>query len=386
VHLTDCFSIGIMSDIAECGSGVLKFIEFRKYFGIFVLAVLIIAVYKTFDNIGVIVSAVAELVSVLSPIFIAFVLAFLMYPLCQKTEVFIADHFPAFICRRSRTVSVVAVYVMMIAVTVGVLYVLLPTVAMSFVEFVRMLPHFAQTVVNMLNELPYVNIKLSEIDRYIDFQEFLHESGWLRVDAYTSGLMDISTWIVNVFLTVIMSVYILIDRKSLAAIGVRISTLLMGKSRHSIVMMYVRRGVEFSYKYLFCVIADAIIVFIISFAIMSVMRVKYAPVLALMTGILNVVPYFGSIAAGLVSVLITLITGGFSKGIILAVLLVLLQQIDANVIQPHLINESLNVRPFWVLVGIIVGGYFFGMWGILVAVPVLALVRTIVFDYFAGKS
>ncbi len=365
---------------------MLKFGEVRKYFGIFILSVMIIAVYKTFDSIGMIFSWIARFVSVLSPIYIAFVIAFLMYPLCYRTEVFIEDYFPSFFSERARLFSVVTVYVLVAGVVAGVLYILVPTLAGSFVEFLKMIPHLAETVVEKINELPYVNIRLSQIDRYIDFKKFLHDSGWLEMNVYTSGLVDFSSWIVNVVLSVVTSVYILTDRKSLAAIGVNILSFFIDRKKLGIVAIYVKKGIEFSYKYLFCVIVDAIIVFSVSFAVMSVMKIKYAPVLALMLGLFNIVPYFGAIAAGAVCVLTAIITSGFSGGVILGVVIIVILQIDANVIQPHLINESLNVKPFWVLVGILVGGYLFGIWGIIAAVPLLALIKTIVSDLFEKQG
>ena len=59
-----------------------------------------------------------------------------------------------------------------------------------------------------------------------------------------------------------------------------------------------------------------------------------------------------------------------------------MQQIDANIIQPKLVRNALEVKPFWVLCGISVGGGLFGMLGIILAVPVMALVKTLFDDYY----
>ena len=75
-----------------------------------------------------------------------------------------------------------------------------------------------------------------------------------------------------------------------------------------------------------------------------------------------------------------------STAIILGVAIFILQQIDCNIIQPHLVKESLDVKPFWVLVGILIGGGIFGIWGIILAVPVMAVLKTIIFDYVEYKS
>lgn len=62
-------------------------------------------------------------------------------------------------------------------------------------------------------------------------------------------------------------------------------------------------------------------------------------------------------------------------------MLTVLQQIDANVIQPRLVRNALEIRPFWVLCGVSVGGGLFGIPGIILAVPMMALVKTVFDDY-----
>ena len=79
-------------------------------------------------------------------------------------------------------------------------------------------------------------------------------------------------------------------------------------------------------------------------------------------------------------VLIVLVTNGLGQAAIIGVTLLVLQQIDANVIQPKLVSDSLSVKPLWVILGILIGGAFFGILGIFLAVPVMAVLKIIVLD------
>ena len=112
------------------------------------------------------------------------------------------------------------------------------------------------------------------------------------------------------------------------------------------------------------------------------MNVSYAPVLAIFIGIANLVPYFGAIVACVVTALLTAFTSSFSKGIIVIIVLIVLQQIDSNVIQPRLVKNALKVKPFWVLCGVTVGSGLFGVLGIVLAVPVMALIKIIFEDIY----
>ncbi|MBR3933029.1 MAG: AI-2E family transporter [Clostridia bacterium] len=366
----------------------MKFSEFKRYFQIFVLAVAVIAVYKTFDNLGGIFSAVGSFLSLLSPIVFAFGIAFLLYPLCVKCEKLILNRFPEFFKKRARLVSVLCVYIFVFLILGGIIYMMLPALVASITDFIKMIPQFIENAVKMLNKSQYINIDLSKIDEFIDFQKFLQESGWLDMGIYTSKIVSISTDFINIILSIITSVYILLDRKSLADVCRTIGRLFpgKGKDRYRFLKKYGKKAIDFSYKYMYCVLLDALIVFVLSLVILLIMRVEHAVVLSLMIGIFNVVPYFGAILAGIIAVLITIMTANLSTAIILGVAIFILQQIDCNIIQPHLVKESLDVKPFWVLVGILIGGGIFGIWGIILAVPVMAVLKTIIFDYVEYKS
>ena len=99
-----------------------------------------------------------------------------------------------------------------------------------------------------------------------------------------------------------------------------------------------------------------------------------------MGGAFNLIPYFGAITATVLAAVITVFTKSFTSGVIVAVVLIVLQQLDANFIQPKLLSGALNVKPFWVILGIITGGGLFGVLGIFLAVPIFALLRIILID------
>ncbi|MDY3304497.1 MAG: AI-2E family transporter [Clostridia bacterium] len=359
----------------------MKLREFKKYLSIFILAVLIIAVYKTFDNIENIFSAIGSFISLITPVIAAFAIAFLLYPMCRNSENFIITHFPEFFAKKARGLSVVAVYIFIFVILGGIFYLLLPTLITSVIDFAKKIPLFLENTVNMLNESKYFDIDLDKIDKYINFQKFITEN-LTKLNTYTSKIVTFSSGLIKAFLSIIASIYIILDREHLKGFALDTYHLFIPDSKRKYITKYMKAAIDFSYKYLFCVIMDAMIIFVVTLIILSVMKIQYAPVLAIMLGLFNIIPYFGAIVSCAVSVLITIMTANFSKAVLLAVILIALQQIDANVIQPHLINGKLSIRPFWVLVGIIIGGGLFGVWGILLAIPSLALIRTMINDYY----
>ena len=119
---------------------------------------------------------------------------------------------------------------------------------------------------------------------------------------------------------------------------------------------------------------------------MSIMGVKYSVLLGFLIGILNIIPYFGAIIGVGLSILITIFTGGFAKAIWLAIVVIIIQQIDANIINPRILGNSLKVSPILVIFSVTVGGAYFGVLGMFLAVPVVAIIKIILLDYIEYKN
>ena len=97
------------------------------------------------------------------------------------------------------------------------------------------------------------------------------------------------------------------------------------------------------------------------------------------------IPYIGAIIAVAIAALITLLTGGLGQAIWMLIVVIILQQIDANIINPKIVGQSLKVSPLLVLFAITIGGAYFGMLGMFLAVPVAAIIKIIAEDYVNYK-
>ena len=98
------------------------------------------------------------------------------------------------------------------------------------------------------------------------------------------------------------------------------------------------------------------------------------------------IPYVGAIIATVVSAIITFITGGLSQTIWMLIVVIVLQQIDANIINPRIVGKSLKMSPLLVIFAVTVGGAFFGVLGMFLAVPIIAIIKLLVEDYIDYKN
>ena len=145
-------------------------------------------------------------------------------------------------------------------------------------------------------------------------------------------------------------------------------------------------GNDVFFKFLTSQIIDAMIVGVLVAVGLSILKVKYAILLGFIIGLFNLIPYFGAIIGVGVSILITVLTGGIPKAAIMAVVVIVLQQIDANIINPKIVGNSLKISPLLVMFAITVGGAYFGMLGMFLAVPVAAVLKILVEDFIKYKD
>ena len=108
------------------------------------------------------------------------------------------------------------------------------------------------------------------------------------------------------------------------------------------------------------------------------LKVKYAVLLGFLIGLFNLIPFFGALTAGIVATMLTLVTGGPKLAFKTVVLIIILQQIDANIIQPKIVGQNLKISRILVLLSTTLGGAYFGIWGMFFGVPVLTTIKTII--------
>jgi len=119
---------------------------------------------------------------------------------------------------------------------------------------------------------------------------------------------------------------------------------------------------------------------------MSILGVKYAILLGFMIGLFNLIPYLGAIIAVVIAGLITLLTGGIYQAIWMLVVVIILQQIDANIINPKIIGNSLQISPILIIFSVTLIGSYFGIMGMFLAVPIVAVIKLMISDFIKYKE
>lgn len=356
----------------------------------FLFAVAVLLVYKTLDNYTAIRIWLGNLFEVLAPFLMGILIAYLLYTPCKKIEVLYLKSKSKFVKKKARTLSIVTTYIMALLIVVIFFNVLIPVIANSVIDLVTNFQDYYNTTLYDFENLPEDSILKSDIARElfnylqtIDFKQFLNLE---KIAEYAKGAISVVGKIVDFFIAIIVSIYILRQRSEILNFGRNFAKATFRKDTYKNLAKYFNKTNEVFFNFLAGQLLDGVVVGIITSIAMSIMGVKYAVLLGFFIGLLNLIPYFGAIFAVVISAIITLLTGGFTKALTMVIVVTILQQIDANIINPKIISSSLKISPLLVIFSVSIGGAYFGVLGMFLAVPVFTVITVILTDYIDYKN
>lgn len=207
-----------------------------------------------------------------------------------------------------------------------------------------------------------------------------------NIMAYARGAVSAVTGVFSVFVSIIVSIYILLERSNIVKFLTRLGQAIFKPKTYNLLYSYFEKANEIFFKYVGSQFLDAVLVGSIASIILSILGVKYAVLLGVMIGLSNMIPYFGAIIATVIAALITLITGGFMQAIAMLITIIVLQQIDANVINPKIVGDSLKISPLLVIFAVTVVGAYFGIIGMFLSVPIIALLKLMLEHFIAFRT
>lgn len=357
----------------------------------FLLGLAIIVVYKVLDNFSAIGHTIGNFFNIITPFLSGLLLAYLLYIPASRIEKTFSRS--KVFKKKARGISVLLTYMLAILVIILVINVILPVITDSIIELVGNFQGYWNSAIDRLNALPEDSFLKSDIVtgavknigqaiQEINLMEFINPD---KITTYVKSVLGVATGIFDVFVTIVVSVYILLQRDLIGKFFEKLAIALFDEKTCDKIEGYMERTNNIFFKFISSQLLDAIIVGILVTIAMSIIGVKYAILLGFMIGLFNIIPYFGAIIAVVISIIITIITGGLSQAIIMAIVVIVLQQIDSNIINPKIIGNSLEISPLLVIFAVTVGGAYFGVIGMFLAVPIIAVLKILINDYLDFK-
>ena len=337
--------------------------------------------YVLFANIGSIADFIGGVARVTSPIIIGLILAYIIDPVAKFFETKVFRKIKKEGLRR--TLSAVIALVLVLAL----LGVFIGTLIPSLISSISMLIDNADTyyasvekVVEKINSIGFgIHIDLSVIEMSV--------KNWLgdlvnnlsqNLSSVLSTTKDIGSTIVTIVIGVILAVYILFSKKYMLNGLKRLRKAMSTPQRYEKSTRFWNRCHDIFTQYIGCNVIDALIIGISNAIFMLILGMPYVPLVSFIVGVANLIPTFGPIIGGAIGALIlVLVKPAYAMWFI--IFTIGIQILDAYVIKPRLFSSSFGIAPVWTLISITVGGNLFGIVGVLLAIPVAAIL-TFIYD------
>jgi len=365
--------------------------ERARWIQICIVAIFLMIIYKTLDNFSQITTAVSRFFWVISPLFYGILFAYFLYTPHQKIEKIYGGSKTKFLSTRARGLSTLTIFFLLMLVIVLISSFILPVVVASANELVNSIPSYRDLILHSLDNVPEDSIWYS-----INIADTVRDSFTGLMNEYTSpdriekvarGIISFTGEVMRILLGLVMSLYILMEREKLIASIKRLVAALFKNERVRAGMSkYLNQVNQVLFTFIASKGLDSIINLVTVTSILLILNVPYAFLLGLIAGLFNFIPYLGSLIAVILISVMTLITGGVGKAIQVVIPLLIFQQLDGNFIEPRIMKSSLKISPILVIIAVVVGGAYFGIIGMFLAVPIVAIIKQVLNEYVSSHE
>ena len=370
-----------------------KYMQISLY--VIITAVIIYSLSLIAKNLPHIISVTMDkinwLIKVMKPVILGFVFAYLMDPIVSFFEqkyrkIKLIKIFRRF--RAPRTWAAITSVIILMIVVIGLISLLVYSVTdqlrlANYNDIVKL----GQDYMNGLNSL-YQSIqgKLNALDiKYDGFEQYISNTTNFILNsvmdfakASLSSISNISGYLTTFIFSFIIGIYFMIDGRMCISFIRKVCLALFSDNANKRMRGIMHDLDEVFSGYIRGQLTDAFFMLVIISTVLSITGVKFAIVIGILSGIGNLIPYFGPIVAYAGTTLACLINGDIRTWIVSMIALFIVQSIDGNLVGPKLLSRSIKIHPLIIIVSLIFGSALGGFLGMLLAVPIGAYVKLII--------
>lgn len=334
-----------------------------------------------------------KIISALQPIIIGLVLAYILNPvmlfLQEKNYKFFSQKIKKQKTaeKMARGLAVTACIFIILGFIGLLIAAIVPSLISSVTSLLTSLPSDVKTLIDAIqngilgdSELA---AKASEIiqsltDYVEDFaQNKLLPEAQTYIAELTSGVISLVKGILNFIIGIIVMVYVMAIQETLRGQSKKIIYSIFKPKTGNIIIETCQKASEIFGGFITGKIIDSIIIGIIAYIGCLILRIPSAVLVAVIVGVTNVIPVFGPFIGAIPSLIIVVLQSPL-HALYLLIFIIILQQVDGNIIGPKILGSSTGLSSFWVMFAILVGGGCFGFVGMLLGVPVFAVIYYII--------
>lgn len=357
--------------------------------------ILLVRIVGSFNNT---VKLLGQALQVIAPFLVGAFIAFILYPLVRF---FYRNLFKNTLHMKSdklsKWLSILVTYVIAIGIIAILMVFILPQLYTSITDIVDRLPVWYNNLTTMVDNFENRHADLGFID-YNVINEHL-TSLYPKIISYLTDTlanllpyvvntsMAIVKGVVNLIISIMVSVYMISDHKNIFYQFKKLLYAVFPKQAADTARTICRESTNIFLKFMYGKAIDSVIIGIICFVCMNIFKFPYTVLISVIVGITNMIPYFGPYIGGVLGGIIIVIVNPVQV-IFFAVMILVIQQFDGLFLGPKILGDSTGLKPLWVIFAIVVGGAMFGVLGMFLGVPTMAVIcyiLNIVVEHFLKK-
>ncbi len=360
-----------------------KFIRNDRYFTIcvytFLLVVASTVAIKAIFSFGQTKAFLSNIVRAIGPFLIAILIAYVLMPFVKRVNVLLRRIFKKLPEKPAMVLSLLIVYLLGIGLMVAVLIYVLPAVVRNLADLVRMVPEGYNQLKILLGQLQehFPQLDLSSVTSMLDSTQgdvmsmLTDISGEMIPVLYTASV-SVVQWFFNFVIAIVVSVYMLYGKASLKRLCKLVVYAFIPREQVPQVRKVLGDCNTIFGRYVVSKMVDSVIIGILCALLMTILQLPYVFLISMVVAITNMIPYFGPFIGAIPGLVIELVVSPW-KALIFLIMILCLQQFDGLYLGPKLMGNSTGMKPIWIIFAITVGGKFFGVPGMFLGVPVLAI-------------
>lgn len=354
----------------------------------------ILAMLFLLINIGVIVpkgmSFIATFFSLISPFIVGLAIVYLLNPIVNQIEKILYKSLGIIFKKKKdrmsfRGLSVLITYL----IVAGCIFLILSVIISSVANEIKLadtdsLKNIALSLLSsgkefikgIASKLEQFGIKSANISEYQQkLLDWINSSTTDIATGAFSFVSNVGNAISKFLIAMVLSIYVLIDLDNLKKYWQKAAAALLRNRSYGALSTFLKDADDCFSGYIKGQFLDACVMAVLVSVGLSIVNVKYSVLIGILTGIGNLIPYVGPIFAYGGTILACVVDGDFKKMLIGLIVVLVIQGLDGNFINPKLLSNSISVNPILVIIALLIGASTGGLMGMLVAVPVAALVK-----------
>ena len=342
-------------------------------------------IYQNFNNILKFITTNVQIISgVLTPFVIGFLIAYIL----NKPMTYLQKKF-----KLGRGVSVAIIYGVLLAMLVFVWIYIVPIIQKNIADLYSFMPHDIKEIESIINStLSKFKINVKNPTSALQIKDFMSNSVIPTVTSI-AGLLSqtlleliglIVTYTVNIFLGIVISIYLLLSKEKSIKIADDLCECILGK-------FYLKLK-EFGKildknigSYIIAKFLDSLIYGTVCTIILVLLKSHYPVFVGIIVGITNMIPFFGPIIGTIVATFINLFFS-FEKAVIVLIVMIVVQQLESAILEPHFVGKQVGVPPILTILAVTLAGQYTGFLGMMLSVPIMGVVIIYVNRFIEKKK